>query len=421
MASGTAKPMPALHSGSVLPNVLTMLLLLSIGFVLGMVCTASFHDSYLLPFLQPLPSLLRSRSPLPPHAPAPSPVTELPSQSPSPSPDTACVVGPPLPSPPSQQPTPSPPASLGFADFLAPSGGLMHNMTDEELFWRASMVPRVARVPWRIVPKVAFLFLVRGDLPLRPLWEKFFAGHEGLYSIYVHASPAYTGSPPADSVFYGRMIPSQNTSWGDMNLVHAERRLVATALLDLGNARFALLSETCIPLLSFPAAYAFLTGSNASFIDSFPTRARHVPFFTERNVSLAQWRKGSQWFEMDRPIAVELVAEERYMAVFRGDHGIGNMEEHYLPTLVTLLGWGARAANRTLTYVAWPRPGPHPATYGVRDVTAELLEGMRRGNGECGYGRAGGAVEFCFMFSRKFSRDALAKLLELAPKVMGFG
>ncbi|XP_073351972.1 uncharacterized protein [Aegilops tauschii subsp. strangulata] len=211
MASGTAKPMPALHSGSVLPNVLTMLLLLSIGFVLGMVCTASFHDSYLLPFLQPLPSLLRSRSPLPPHAPAPSPVTELPSQSPSPSPDTACVVGPPLPSPPSQQPTPSPPASLGFADFLAPSGGLMHNMTDEELFWRASMVPRVARVPWRIVPKVAFLFLVRGDLPLRPLWEKFFAGHEGLYSIYVHASPAYTGSPPADSVFYGRMIPSQVT------------------------------------------------------------------------------------------------------------------------------------------------------------------------------------------------------------------
>ncbi|KAF7034554.1 hypothetical protein CFC21_045555 [Triticum aestivum] len=416
MASSTAKHMPALHSGSVLPNVVTMLLLLSIGFVLGMVCTANFHESYLPPFLQPLPSLLRSPSP-------PPPVTELPSQSPSPSPETACVVGPPLPSPPSQQPTPSPPAILGFADFLAPSGGLMHNMTDDELLWRASMVPRVARVPWRIVPKVAFLFLVRGDLPLRPLWEKFFAGHEGLYSIYVHASPAYTGSPPADSVFYGRMIPSQNTSWGDMNLVDAERRLVATALLDLANARFALLSESCIPLLPFPAVYAFLTGSNASFVDSYVDGARHAPFFTQHNVSLAQWRKGSQWFEMDRAIAVVVVAEEQFMAVFRGNHGVANMEEHYLPTLVTLLGWGASNANRTLTYAKWRAGAWHPASYGGRAVTPELLEGMRRGNGECGYRSkdGGGAVEFCFMFARKFSGDALGKLLELAPKVMGFG
>ncbi|XP_048561414.1 glycosyltransferase BC10-like [Triticum urartu] len=398
-SSSTAKPMEALPSGSgsILSNVVTVLLLLSLGFVFGMVYNANFQESYLTPFLQPLPSLLR----------------------PSPTPVVASGVGPPSPSPTSS--SQSPPARMGFVDFLAPSGGgLTHNMTDEELFWRASMVPRVARAPRRIVPKVAFLFLVTGDMPLRPLWEKFFAGHEGLYSIYVHASPAYTGSPPADSVFYGRMIPSQNTSWGNMNLVDAERRLLGTALLDLGNARFALLSETCIPLLSFPAAYAFLIGANASFIDSFPTRARHAPFFLRRNISRAQWRKGSQWFEMDRELAIDVVAEERYMAVFRGDHGIANMLEHYMPTLVTLLGWGVRAANRTLTYTDWPRPGPHPASYDVRDVTPELLGGMRRGNGECGYG-AGGAVEFCFMFARKFSGDALGKLLELAPKVMGFG
>ncbi|KAF7027271.1 hypothetical protein CFC21_039327 [Triticum aestivum] len=401
-SSSTAKPMEAVRSGSVLSNVVTVLLLLSLGFVFGMVYNANFQESHLTPFLQPLPSLLRS-----------SPTRS------SPTPVVGCGVGPPSPSPtPPQAP---PPARMGFADFLAPSGGgLAHNMTDEELFWRASMVPRVALVPRRIVPKVAFLFLVTGDMPLRPLWEKFFAGHEGLYSIYVHASPAYTGSPPADSVFYGRMIPSQNTSWGNMNLVDAERRLLGTALLDLGNARFALLSETCIPLLSFPAAYAFLTSANASFIDSFPTRKRHAPFFLRRNISRAQWRKGSQWFEMDRELAVDVVAEEQYMAVFRGDHGIANMLEHYMPTLVTLLGWGARAANRTLTYTDWPRPGPHPASYGVRDVTPELLEGMRRGNGECGSG-ASGAVEFCFMFARKFSGDALDKLLELAPKVMGFG
>jgi hypothetical protein len=103
---------------------------------------------------------------------------------------------------------------MKFADYLAPSDALMHNLTDDELLWRASMEPRRvdARMPDHVVPKIAFLFLVTADLPLRPLWEKFFAGHQGLYSIYVHARPDYACSPPVDSVFYGRMIPSQVTS-----------------------------------------------------------------------------------------------------------------------------------------------------------------------------------------------------------------
>ena len=93
---------------------------------------------------------------------------------------------------------------------VEPSDLMRSNMTDEELLWWASMAPKVRRTPYQHrVPKVAFLFLARGELPLRPLWEKFFAGHEGLYSIYVHTDPSYTGSPPGDSVFYGRKIPSQ--------------------------------------------------------------------------------------------------------------------------------------------------------------------------------------------------------------------
>jgi hypothetical protein len=99
---------------------------------------------------------------------------------------------------------------VGLARFLEPAS-VMHNMTDEELLWWASMTPKVRSTPYHRAPKVAFLFLARGDLPLRPLWEKFFAGHEGLYSIYVHTDPSYTGSPPEDSVFYGRTIPSQVT------------------------------------------------------------------------------------------------------------------------------------------------------------------------------------------------------------------
>lgn len=85
----------------------------------------------------------------------------------------------------------------------------MHRMSDEELLWRASMVPGVRRNPYDRVPKVAFMFLTRGPLPLAPLWEKFFKGHRGLYSIYVHTDPAFNESLPSDSVFHGRQVPSK--------------------------------------------------------------------------------------------------------------------------------------------------------------------------------------------------------------------
>ncbi|KAL2462841.1 uncharacterized protein Fot_54078 [Forsythia ovata] len=55
------------------------------------------------------------------------------------------------------------------------------DMTDEELLWRASMVSRINEG----TPEVAFMFLARENLPLAPLWDKFFKGNEGLYSIYV--------------------------------------------------------------------------------------------------------------------------------------------------------------------------------------------------------------------------------------------
>ena len=83
-------------------------------------------------------------------------------------------------------------------------------MDDEELFWRASMVPRIREFrPFDYVPKIAFMFLTKGPIPLAPLWEKFFKGHEGRYTIYIHPHPSYNDSVPVSSVFYGRRIPSK--------------------------------------------------------------------------------------------------------------------------------------------------------------------------------------------------------------------
>jgi hypothetical protein len=182
----TSKPTRASRSVGKLLYVVHMFLFVSLGFVLGMASISKFPNMIYTPFVASLPF------PTPPPPPTPSP-----------------------PRPPPLPATPLLPAprnlGLGMAlmDLLAPSG-VIHNMTDEELFWRASMAPKGHRTPYHRVPKIAFLFLVRGELPLRPLWEKFFAGNDQeLYSIYVHPDPSYTGSPPRDSVFYGRMIPSK--------------------------------------------------------------------------------------------------------------------------------------------------------------------------------------------------------------------
>jgi hypothetical protein len=206
--------------------------------------------------------------------------------------------------------------------------------------------------------------------------------------------------------------------------VDAERRLLGNSLLDLSNGHFALLSESCIPLFDFPAVRAYITGSNTNFVDSFDreeSRERHSPFFAEHNVSLLQWRKGSQWFVMDRVFALEVVSDETYYGpVFRnGKHQY--MDEHYIPTLVNILGLGHRNSNRSVMYSDWWTPRVrHPKSHSGSEVTEVLIKEMRRGmDGNCSYN--GRAAEFCALFARKFRPDALLPLLDLAPKVMGFG
>ncbi|KAL6906216.1 hypothetical protein ACP4OV_003817 [Aristida adscensionis] len=377
-----ATPAPHHHTvGRKLLSVVSMLLIFSLGIVVGMTSnsnTSVFPRMYLPSFVPPWP-----------------------------------------PSPPPQLP--------GLASFVAAPGAVAHNMTDEELFWRASMAPQVLSTPYHRVPKVAFMFMTAGELPLRPLWEKFFAGQDPrLYSIYVHTSPSYNSSPPADSVFYGRMIPSQATSWGDITLVDAERRLLANALLDLGNERFALLSDSAIPLHAFPTVYAYLTGSNASFVDSFvnhDSEVRYNPFFQQCcNITLAQWRKGFEWFEMERALAVAVVADTAYYPAFRqycARRRYCLMDEHYIPTLLNVTGW-RRNAGRIVTYEDWRRQGSHPRINYGRDVTEALLREIRAGAGKnCTYNGKPAAI--CYLFARKFAPDTLQPLLALAPKILGFG
>ncbi|KAE8684296.1 40S ribosomal protein S30-like [Hibiscus syriacus] len=158
-------------------------------------------------------------------------------------------------------------AANTLENFIRPPSNSMHDMNDTELLWRASFVPRIKEYPFKRVPKIAFMFLTKGPLLMAPLWDRFFKGHEGLYSIYIHALPSYTGGYLPSSVFYRRQIPSQIVEWGKMSMCEAERRLLANALLDISNEWFILLSESCIPwsILASITTYQ----DQSSFMGSF--------------------------------------------------------------------------------------------------------------------------------------------------------
>ncbi|KAG8381830.1 hypothetical protein BUALT_Bualt05G0013600 [Buddleja alternifolia] len=306
-------------------------------------------------------------------------------------------------------------------EWMKSQSNVMHNLSDNELFWRASSVPRIKRYPFKRVPKIAFMFLTKGPLPLSPLWERFFKGGDGRYSIYVHSLPSFRDDFSPSSVFYKRQIPSKVSEWGKMSMCDAERRLLANALLDISNERFVLLSESCIPLYNFTTIYNYMTRSKYSFMGAFDDpgphgRGRYNDSMLPE-VNITDWRKGSQWFEVNRQLALSLVEDTKFYPKFAEFcKPPCYVDEHYFPTMLTIQA-GNMLANRSVTWVDWSRGGAHPATFGGADITEEFMKRVYEGN-NCLYNDEPSSI--CSLFARKFSPNALEALFLIAPKFLGF-
>ncbi|XP_065849545.1 glycosyltransferase BC10 [Euphorbia lathyris] len=308
-----------------------------------------------------------------------------------------------------------------FDRWIRPPSNILHTMTDAQLLWRASLVPRIKKYPFKRVPKIAFMFLTRGPLPLAPLWERFFKGNQGLYSIYVHSLPTFEFKYPTSSVFYGRKIPSQITEWGKMSMCDAERRLLANALLDISNEWFILLSESCIPLYNFSVTYTYIMRSRHSFVSAFDDpgpvgRGRYNESMAPE-VNITQWRKGAQWFEINRKLAMNIVEDSTYYPIFEEfckPHCY--VDEHYFPTMLTIQASNL-LANRSLTWVDWSRGGAHPATFGGADIKVDFFKRIYEGR-NCSYNNR--QVSMCFLFARKFAPSTLEPLLNIAAEVLHY-
>ncbi|XP_028800178.1 glycosyltransferase BC10 [Neltuma alba] len=311
----------------------------------------------------------------------------------------------------------------GLNDSLNVPPKVMHHMSDQELLRPASRVPRIQKVHFRHTPKVAFMFLTKGPLPLAPLWQRFFQGIDpGLYSIYVHSHPSFNQTLPRTSVFYGRSIPSKEVRWGNIDMIEAEIRLLANALLDFSNQRFVLLSESCIPLFNFSTIYNYLMNSTQNYVQAYNLpgveggRGRYSSQMKPL-IKLNQWRKGSQWFQINRALAIDVVSDKQYFPVFkRHCKAFCCGDEHYLPTFVSIKFWKTNS-NRTLTWVDWSKGGIHPSRFVRMHISYDFLERLRHGS-TCEYN--GKATNICYLFARKFMPDSLNRLLRFAPKIMRF-
>ncbi|XP_062188330.1 glycosyltransferase BC10-like [Phragmites australis] len=328
-----------------------------------------------------------------------------------------------------QEEVPAAGVGVGGAGSGGPWGvGVGEEADDLALFRRATLDAGAGAAVSAAPSKVAFLFLTNSDLTFGPLWERFFAGHEGRFSVYVHADPAAQLLLPPTPSFRGRFVAAKPTRRADPSLIAAERRLLAAALLDdAANVYFALLSQHCVPLQSFARLYGAL----------FPPRAAHhhrLPSYIEvltgepqmpsryvargedamlPEVPYDRFRIGSQFFTLARRHAALVVGERRLWRKFRVpclpemQQDSCYPEEHYFPTLLDMAD-SAGVARYTLTRVNWTGSvAGHPHTYTAPEVSPRLIAQLRASNHTHPY-----------MFARKFAPDCLGPLLAIADTVL---
>nr|GMD49928.1 Glycosyl transferase, family 14 [Ipomoea batatas] len=197
-----------------------------------------------------------------------------------------------------------------------------------------------------------------------------------------------------------------------MKMCDAERRLLANALLDQSNEWFVLLSESCIPLHNFTTIHDYISRSQHSFVGAFddpgPAGRGRYNANMSPEITIDQWRKGSQWFEVDRKLAVEIVRDSVYYPKFEQFcRPACYSDEHYIPTMLSIQ-FPSLLANRPLTWTDWSRGGFRPATFGEADITKEFFKGFS--NQACQYNNH--TTNLCSLFARKFAPAALNNLLK---------
>ncbi len=211
--------------------------------------------------------------------------------------------------------------------------------------------------------KIAFLFLTISNPYHRAYWRDFFANHKGEYSLYVH--PKEIAKVTAFR-FKRAIIPvTVPTRWEF--LMNAEIELLREALKDPDNAKFIFISDTTIPLQSFPTVYRTLMVHDKSLFTVRPNP--HVikggPAYYDmrrlvEEIPVAKQQKHSQWIVLNRKHAEILVQNSNYL-----QKPIFCDNEHYPGTILAHYNMLGEIARKDTTFVSWTKGsnGKTPFTF----------------------------------------------------------
>ena len=114
--------------------------------------------------------------------------------------------------------------------------------------------------------KIAFLFLTYNNLKRAEIWDRFFdSKHSDKFTIYNHAKEP---EKITDLLLKDKHISEHiETCWGCFGSVEANILMMKQALKDKQNKKFILVSDSCIPIVSFNTFYNEIMKDDKSIIN----------------------------------------------------------------------------------------------------------------------------------------------------------
>lgn len=226
--------------------------------------------------------------------------------------------------------------------------------------------------------RVAFLFLTIQGLSREEMWRQFFQDADpAKYRIYCH--PKYPDRVPKSSVVYPHIISSHvKTHWASISLVKATILLLQAAVQDSATQRFILVSETCIPIVSFDQVYNAVMGQPmTSFCynplyatESTDIHGRYKRFKNKKMIPLQSFMKAHQWWIMDRGAAM-LCSEGRHINEFER---VFASDEHYFINICKY--YNMPFQNQQRTFVEFEYERSHPRVF--HEISLSFLENLRQ-------------------------------------------
>lgn len=216
-------------------------------------------------------------------------------------------------------------------------------------------------------PTVAFMFLTKGDLHHRPIWEEYLTQAGRRARVLAHTKD--TRMLAKESILGETQIAGKvETAWGELSLVHATLALLRAALENNSTTHFVLVSESCVPVRPFQDLRANLRRDDRSRMHVWSLdevrrsgnveKTRRLERLTGISMNCATFQ--SQWMCLSREDAL-IVTEKDWTPCFKRVYAA---DECYFATVLAASGKppADASANRPITWTSW-KGGAHPEEF----------------------------------------------------------